>query len=315
MSRFTPRAALYLFWLLALAIAWPVLAQQAPTDEANEPSAETSDERKFLRLTRDEDDKPLAMETAIVRFEAPPGHPHEGLIVDLIGVVHIGEKEYYEELNQRFDEYDVVLYELVAPEGTRVPEGGGDRSGHPVSMLQMGMKNMLGLESQLEHIDYQKENLQHADMSPEQFAESMRDKGETMLTMFIRMMGQSIAQQNINAQRNPSRRNSDLGMLLAMFRRDRDVVLKQMMAEQFEDLEGMMAGLEGPDGSTLISERNKVALEVMQQQIDDGKRRIAIFYGAGHMPDFAQRLTDEFNLERTDEDWLAAWNLAEGQDR
>ncbi len=31
---------------------------------------------------------------------------------------HIGEKEYYEALNKRFEGYDVVLYELVAPAGT-----------------------------------------------------------------------------------------------------------------------------------------------------------------------------------------------------
>ena len=53
------------------------------------------------------------------------------VVVDLIGAVHVGEKAYYEALNKQFEDYDAVLYELVAPEGTRVPKGakpGGIRS-------------------------------------------------------------------------------------------------------------------------------------------------------------------------------------------
>jgi hypothetical protein len=84
------------------------------------------------------------------------------------------------------------------------------------------------------------------------------------------------------------------------------------MAEQFEDLDGMMAAVEGPEGSTLISERNKVALAELPRQIAAGKQHIAIFYGAAHLPDMQRRLQgDEFGMQRTGERWLTAWNLAE----
>ncbi|MDA1178761.1 MAG: hypothetical protein O2931_08195, partial [Planctomycetota bacterium] len=61
---------------------------------------------------------PIALDTAIVSFEPavvdgskPQG---AGVRVDLVAAVHVGERSYYDVLNRRFADYDVVLYELVA---------------------------------------------------------------------------------------------------------------------------------------------------------------------------------------------------------
>jgi len=69
--------------------------------------------------------------------------------------------------------------------------------------------------------------------------------------------------------------------------------LKRVLAGQFEHMDSMMEALEGPDGSTIIAERNKVALETLKEQIAAGKLKIGIFYGAGHMPDMERRLIDD----------------------
>jgi hypothetical protein len=175
-------------------------------------------------------------------------------------------------------------------------------------MLQNGLKGMLGLEHQLEHIDYNKPNLVHADMSPEQFAKSMEDRNESFFSMFFRMMGHTMARQS--AQQGKST-TSDFDLLAALFDRNRAGALKRVMAEQFESVDGVMEALEGPEGSTLISERNKVALKKLAEQIAAGKKRIAIFYGAGHMNDIEKRLIADFQLERANEQWLDAWNLEE----
>ena len=37
--------------------------------------------------------------------------------VDLIGAVHIGDVAYYAAAQRRFEQYDALLYELVAPKG------------------------------------------------------------------------------------------------------------------------------------------------------------------------------------------------------
>ena len=67
--------------------------------------------------------------------------------------------------------------------------------------------------------------------------------------------------------------------------------------------------IDGPDGSTLVSERNKVALKVLGQQIARGKRTLAVLYGAGHMPDLARRLRAEYGLTPIETRWLVAWSL------
>jgi arsenate reductase-like glutaredoxin family protein len=270
---------------------------------ASKDNGSAESKTAFLRLARDANDQPVSMETAIVRYKAQNANKQD-VTIDLIGAVHIGEKSYYDNLNKEFEKYDVLLYELVAPEGTRVPKGGGTGSGHPVALLQNGMKDMLELEHQLHHIDYHKDNFVHADMSPEAFSKSMEDRGESIWTMMFRMMGQQIAQQNKRASRT-----SEADLFMALFDKNRALSLKRVMAEQFEDLEGAMGALEGPGGSTLITERNKVALKVLAEQIAAGKKRIGIFYGAGHMPDMEKRLIKDLGASRDEERWLVAWDL------
>ena len=274
----------------------PPLLQQP----AKQPK-DAEQKSRFIRLVRDAKKAPAALEAAIVRF-TPTDRGKKGPTVDLVAAVHVAEKSYYRQLNREFGGYDAVLYELVAPKGAKVSKGG--RSDSAVSMLQNGMKNMLELEFQLEQIDYSRKNMVHADMSPEEFARSMRRRGESVLSMFLRMLGYAIARQN-----GKSGSASDVQLLMALFDKNRAMALKRVMAEQFEDMEGMLIGLDGPDGSTIISERNKVALKVLRKQLAAGKKKVAIFYGAGHMPDLQRRLRDEFGLTPVDTRWLVAWNL------
>ncbi len=94
-----------------------------------------------------------------------------------------------------------------------------------------------------------------------------------------------------------------------MFARDRSLQLKRILAEQFEDMEGQMEAFEGPKGSTIISERNKRAMTVLKRELENGRKRVAIFYGAGHLPDMAQRLETDFQLQRGETTWLTAWKM------
>ena len=164
------------------------------------------------------------------------------------------------------------------------------------------MKSMLGLEHQLDCIDYTKKNFVHADMSPEEFNKSMTERGESFMQMFLKMMGQGMAQQQKEG-------SGDAAILLALFSRDRNLKLKVAMAEQLENAEGQLDVLGGPEGSTIISERNKKALAVLTTELKAGKKKIGIFYGAGHFADMQDRLLKDFALKRTSEKWLVAWML------
>ncbi len=253
---------------------------------------------KFIRVERSPEGVPQSLATSIATYRTEDNR----LQVDLIGAVHVADRVYYDKLNEQFQRYDAVLYELVAPEGTRVPRG-GQKSQHPVGRMQEAIKNLLDLSFQLNHIDYGAANLIHADMSPEEFARSMEERGESFLQMLFRMLGQAAAQSGRSNQ------VSDTDLLFAFFSSDRALKLKRVMAAQFEDLDGQMQILDGPEGSTLISQRNKKALEVLRREVDRGRGKVAIFYGAGHMPDIARRLETEWGMHLEGEQWLTAWDM------
>ena len=279
-----------------------------PAKEPAKAAAETVPGGKFLRIQRTDKGVVTSMETSIARY-VPEDAAKKGLVVDLISAVHVGEKAYYKALDKAFENYDVVLYELVAPEGTRVPKGGGERRG-VVSGIQGGMKDILELEFQLEQVDYTKKNFVHADMSPDQFSKAMKDRGESMTSMIFKMMGASMAMQSEMQAKGQG--GAEMEMLMALFDpTNRALKLKRAMAVQFENMDNLTMMFGGPDGSTIIEGRNQAALEVLKKQIADGKLKIGIFYGGGHMPDMQKRLLKDFGLKFEKEEWLEAWSMPE----
>ncbi|MCA9189742.1 MAG: hypothetical protein R3E01_12485 [Pirellulaceae bacterium] len=274
-----------------------------PKDGERDPVDEPA---RFIRLVRDDAGTPLRMEVAVVRFQAPEG----GAVVDLVSAVHIGEREYYDTLNQRFADYDAVLYELVAPAGTRVPAGGGQRSGNPVSMLQDMSKDFLQLSSQLECVDYTGANFVHADMSPEAIGKAMKERGDTPFTIFLSATAEAMRQANLQAQQQQAQGNKidvDLFSLLGDPAAPKRV--KTMLAEQFAESGMLEAGLGPTLNKMLVQDRNAAAVRVLQSQLAKGKQKLAIFYGAAHMPDFQRRLKDDFGLQSQSTEWLLAWDL------
>ena len=230
-----------------------------------------------MRLSQGEDKKPLALQTAIVSFTAA-GDQHRGVQVDLIGAIHIGDKAYYEELNRRFRGYEAVLYELVAREEANVPQP-GQSPGSFVGGMQVGMKSLLALEYQLDCINYARKNLVHADMSPEEFEATMKSRKESFAGMFFRMLGRAMAEQA-----DDPFGTGDFQLMTAMFAKDRSYRLKLVMAKQFANMEGEIGMFDGPEGSTIITERNKKAFEVLRREIPKAARRLRSSTGRGICP-------------------------------
>src|SRR4051794_29969448 len=87
--------------LLVAARAWSEEPKPATKEK---PAAKKKEPKKekgpaFIRVTRDEKGKPLSMDTSIVTYKPADG-TRDGLSVDLIGAVHIGDKAYYQALNK-----------------------------------------------------------------------------------------------------------------------------------------------------------------------------------------------------------------------
>lgn len=282
----------------------PAPAPATDQDAKPEQDAAPALGEKWVRLHRDAEGQPLALQTAIVRYTGRwNGVPVE---VDLIGAVHVGDRAYYQDLNQRFTEYDALLFELVAPQGTVIPKGTRADTRHPLGAMQGGMKTILELEHQLEQVDYTRANFVHADMSPDEFFQTMEDRDEGVLQMFMRMMGQSVAAQS---EQQAEGQSADAEILMALFAKDRARRLKIVMAKQFHQMEGLLSSFGGEQGSTIITERNKKALEVLKDQLDIHRRKVGVFYGAGHLVDMHERLVSEFKLQPESITWLTAWDL------
>jgi len=113
------------------------------------------------------------------------------------------------------------------------------------------MKNVLGLTFQLDEVDYSPDNFVHADISPEDFKNSMNEKGESFLSMFMRMWLVGIQQQATNPNAV-----SDMDLIMALLSPKRERDLKVLAAKQFIEMDPVMDVLEGENGSTIISTRN-----------------------------------------------------------
>ena len=230
-----------------------------------------------------------------------PERANDRFSVDLVSAIHIGEPEYYAELNDRFRDYDTLLYELVAPQGTIVTRD-TERKGF-ISNAQMTMTRLLDLSFQLDEIDYTPANFVHADLSGDELSQSMADRNESLYTYFWRVFFASMREYG----KDPLGLR-DWQLIAAILRDDDDGALKKMLAYELVDIERIQDVLGEDSDSAVIGARNERAIEVLHSELDSGAKRIGIFYGVGHMPDLEERLL-KMGLVPKKTDWVDAWDL------
>jgi hypothetical protein len=289
----TPLAA-----LAAALLAVVAVRAQQPGDA---PDRTPSD---FVRFVKDGDGGRL--ETAVTRYR------RDDVEVAFYAAVHIADAACYATLNDRFTACDALLYELVAAPDERPGKGPRRGDASPVSWLQRGMKSALELAFQLDEIDYQAPNFVHADMTPDEFADSMADRGESMLSMMFDMMQQGARQQRAAADDAGDDAPKPAFDLVKAFRSGEGRhLLRLTFAEQLEQVEGMMAG---GKGSTLLEGRNEKCLAVLEQQLAKGKKRLGVYYGAAHFPHMEKRLVDDLGFAKVGHEWLVAWDCRKRPD-
>ena len=279
-------------WIALAVILGAILAGWAVSAPARPDGSD------YIRQVSDDSGAPLALEVAITTFEDP-----SGARVDLVGAIHVADRSYFAEVDRRLADYGVVLYELVGEPGRVSAPRGATPS--MVGLMQGGMKNALGLAFQLDEIDYTRDNMVHADLTRDAFSASMRERKESFLGMMFRAWAMAMAEQG-----SGKTAGQDAEFIKALFARDRQRAFKRVLAGQLSEQTDLIESLAGNDGSsTLITVRNQRALEVLREQLDAGERDIAIFYGAGHMPDFETRLVEEFGMRKVSSEWIEAWDL------
>ena len=303
--RLLPLAAL-------LATAFPLCAEDKKPDAS--PPAAKAEEKKampdYIRFA--EDDQSARLEIAIKTFALPSGQK-----VDLIGVVHIADAAYYADLNKRFDAYDAVLFELVGdprrltekkPRAETKEEKAKRPGGGAISMIQMSAGKFLKLTFQLGAIDYTKPNMVHADATVEEFENMQKERGESMLTLFIRAM-----KAQLSGEIDQSAIMGELdtfGLIRILMSRDSAAEFKKVLAKMFDQAESMTTIMEGPEGSAILSDRNDLVMKKIKKVLANKKKqRIAVFYGAAHMPGIEGMLLKNLNATAAGETWLPGWTM------
>ena len=256
---------------------------------------------EFVRIAEDDQNRPTALQLAVVRYVAADARL--GLSVDLVGAVHIGDAAYYARLNELFESYDVLLYELVAPADAMVTQRVAKRKGL-LSTTQVGLTRLLGLSFQLDEINYDRENFVHADLSPTELKQSMEQRGESLYVYFWRLFYASVD----SYAKDPLGWN-DMQKISGVLSAGQDDSLKTLIAYEMTDM-GQIQDVLGEDsGSAVIGARNQRAIDVLQREIAAGAKRIGIFYGVAHMPDLEERLLDQVGLVYEEASWVDAWLL------
>ena len=290
---------------LAALFVFPFLAN-LPVRAADVKGAADQEPTKFLRFVEDGRDGGR-LETASATYKNA-----QGVQVTLIGAVHIADPGYYEALNKQFEGYDALLYEMVKPADMGAPQRNADRGGGVeangislVHILQKGMKTFLDLDYQLDGIDYTKKNFVHADLTAEEFNRMQDERGESIFGLMLQQMIKEL----MKGDNGVAQDMDPMQLLAALSSEDSARQLKLILAKQFQNMDEMVAGLEGPNGSVLVTERNKAALRVLKDQIAAGKKNLGIFYGAAHLKDMEKRLGD-MGFKRTGVEYRVAWDLS-----
>lgn len=259
---------------------------------------------EFARVDQNADERPRALQMSIASYVPAAGDSL--LQVDLVGAVHIGDPSYYAKLNDRFRDYDVLLYELVAPTGGVSGNRLEKRKGI-LSSTQIGMTRMLDLSFQLDEINYDAANFVHADLSPEELRASMEERGESLYVYFWRIF---FATMNEYAKDPLGLR--DMELLSGMLAADQENSFKVMIAYEMTNLDSVEDILGDDSSNAVIGARNQRAVDVLRQEIERGATRIGIFYGVAHMPDLEERLLDQLDMTWDRTDWVDAWQLGDG---
>jgi hypothetical protein len=305
--RMLPIAALSMLPMLS----WTAVAQEARgTDrgqgidatQGQDPvldDGQTQVPSDFVRFVKVGDGGHL--DTAVTTYEK------DGVKVIFYGAVHIADRAIYQEMNKRFKTCDALLYELVGPEDYRPTKDRESTGFNPIAMLQLGMKQSLGLTFQLDEVDYQPENFVHADMTPDEFQSSMLEHGESLMSIMFDMMvnGMQTQREQQDADEQSGKPEAAFDLVKAFRSREGQHLMRVTFAAQLEQMEMMAAG---GDGSTLLEGRNEKCLKVLRREIGKGKKRLGIYYGAAHLPHMEQRLVEDMGFKKVAHEWLVAWD-------
>lgn len=294
-------------WLLVWALVWGGCA--TPRGDLKP--------RPHLRVTQSADGT-VSLDV-VVRDLMPlrRGDP----VVRLVGVTHLGTAEYYRGLEAMLKREPLVLFEGVGAANKRFRSG--DEGQYS---LQPALAKALGLRFQLESIDYSPTNFVNSDLTIPRLQEILSGQelskdggatrggegGTTSLNDLMSVMdGTSWAGAFVR-----------LGVAFIGASPQLQATVRLVLIETLGSMEGDLAQASGMPAEVrrlmevLIQERNTTVLRDVERVIRGGRRSaalrlrsVAVFYGAGHLPDLERRLCAELGYRPGADAWHTAFDV------
>lgn len=228
-------------------------------------------------------------QTAAQRFTAP-GKPD----VWLVGVIHIGEKKYYADLQTLLDAQSVVLFEGVKPSAKTPPAPpAGDKAPKPIYKT---LSDALSLEFQSNQM-VQRSNWVNSDLSWDDLDKLNKEKNGGKPTSFDQVkqvldpssaMGQQLV--SILSTATPGLKEGIKMILVKSMAGAANKAMDQTMRE------------------IVIDARNQSVIDTFAKtiKVDVPPKSIAIFWGAGHMPGLQKQLGDLYGYKTAETKWFPA---------
>ncbi|MDR2980782.1 MAG: TraB/GumN family protein [Puniceicoccales bacterium] len=278
---------------------------------ATTPAQPAQTSGKYTRLTKTGDDA-YTFELAIRSFKPVSG---KGSEVILISAIHIGSKEYYEELQKIIDSPALLLFEGVSDNHKKAdaarteekrPDGLYEQFAHP-----------LGFVTQLESLNYKRENFKNADLSMQQLQEILKKEAE-------------LENRKGEAARDALKYFEQLEKVLsggdpfsAFILRGffgmignspqfRTMLLFHLAsAEDGAKSSGMMTPGLQRIARLILHDRNKAVMDMLAEELDqpDPPASIGVFYGAAHLSGMEKILVQKMGYQFTKNQWITAYTI------
>ena len=320
-------------WLLMIFLGCKASsAAPAATNLSATAARDSSATEPYVRISGS--DSNLVQLQVAARAFLPTNGP--GPVIWLTAVSHIGDSNYYAALQKQLAQRTLVLYEGVsaaedgaAPRRSRMHQAPVETSSNAPSesvsttagSLQSSLAAALGLVFQLDVIDYERPNFRNSDLSVAE-----------LRSLLVRSRNRS----NDEGQGAPGAGGESFENLLALMQGDSwlssvlqfglrmlggSPKLQALGRLTLIDLLGEIKGDPGQFGAlppdmkqlleVLLQKRNQKVLADLKARLRTARTEdtVAVFYGAGHMPDLEQRLAAELHYYPSGQLWLNAFSV------
>jgi hypothetical protein len=289
----SPRAAPLMTMIL---LGLQMIAEAGEIDPAQIPGPTTQPISNFVRFQEDGHGGG-DMQVAFARYRND-----DGLQLDLMPTIHVGEPQFFRVIVKSLPDYQVVLFELVAPRGVPPTEEG-------VNSQQRQIARECDLDNQGPHMDYTRKMFVHADLMLEDI-EKLEVAAHGPLKNPIGHGPTLGAAKSVRDTQGSRAVFNDLQMAKTAPTLERSRLMRRAYARLLTAAARPAPGETFPPGTeVLVGARNDKVMSVLDEQIAAGKRKIGILYGAAHMVDLEHRLFAH-GFQRQSMAWQTAWSVA-----